>query len=188
MPPSCRPPDDESRYLVADAKRSPLNNESYSDELFLILGRLNSFGTDMDRVEFIMEDKGLGPLPAVVKSVGSLLLFNSDINPYKDYQTLDNLLSSGKSKEQIDDSNKFNLASAPTTLISGDALPEIGNLDLTFKPEMGDMAALALPSNLPLDFLAGSNDIQLLLLLLLLLMMLLMMLLLLIAQIFNTLE
>jgi hypothetical protein len=40
-------------------------------------------------------------------------------------------------------------------LISGDALPDIAALDLTFRPDMGTHAALALPANLPLDFLAG---------------------------------
>ena len=40
---------------------------------------------------------------------------------------------------------------------SGDVLPDITALDLTFRPQMGEMASLALPSNLPLDFLA---DIQ----------------------------
>jgi hypothetical protein len=40
-----------------------------------------------------MEDAGLGSLPAFVASVSSLLLFNSKINPYKNYATLDNLLN-----------------------------------------------------------------------------------------------
>jgi hypothetical protein len=40
---------------------------------------------------------------------------------------------------------------------SGEALPDINALDLTYRPQMGEMASLALPSNLPLDFLA---DIQ----------------------------
>jgi hypothetical protein len=155
MPPSSRPPDDEKRYLVAEAKKSALTSDSYSDELQIILGRLNSVGSDMERVEFIMEDKGLGPLPAYLDSVGSLLLFNSDINPYKEYQTLDNLLSSGRTKIVNDDEGKNRLGAAPSTLLNGDALPDIGGIDLTFKPEMGDMAALALPSNLPLDFIAG---------------------------------
>lgn len=46
------------------------------------------------------------------------------------------------------------LASAPTSLLSGEALPDIAALDLTYKPQMGELTALALPSNLPLDFLA----------------------------------
>jgi hypothetical protein len=177
MPPSSRPPDDDKHYLPAEPKKSALSSDALSEEINIILGRLNSFGTDMERVEFIMEDKGLGPLPAKLDSVGSLLLFNSDINPYKDYQTLDNLLSSGRllilmmilklfvdrilpcrAKTVTDEDGKSNLASAPMSLLNGDALPDIGGIDITFKPEMGDMAALALPSNLPLDFIAGKHS------------------------------
>jgi hypothetical protein len=50
----------------------------------------------MVRTEFVMEDQGIGVLPSKIPSIGSLLLFNSDINPYKNYQALDNLLSTGR--------------------------------------------------------------------------------------------
>ena len=58
--------------------------------------KLNSYGTDMLRSEFIMEDQGLGKIPTAIRTVGSILLFNSDTNPYKNYQALDNLISSGR--------------------------------------------------------------------------------------------
>lgn len=38
---------------------------------------------DPERVEFLMEEKGLGDMPTVIPSVASMLLFNSAINPYK---------------------------------------------------------------------------------------------------------
>lgn len=88
---------EDRQYKQADDKKSAVANSVLSEELYVILGRLNSYGTELERVEFIMEDKGLGSLPHSVPSVGSLLLFNSDINPYKDYQTLDNLISTGRS-------------------------------------------------------------------------------------------
>lgn len=47
------------------------------------------------------------------------------------------------------------LASAPMTLLSGEGLPDIQALDLTFKPSIGEMTSLALPANLPLDFVAS---------------------------------
>ena len=97
MPPSFRIAEDEKQYLPADSKKSSTSNTHLSEELFIILGRLNSHGADMERVEFIMEEKGLGSLPQTLTSVASLLLFNSDTNPYEDYQTLDNLMSSGRS-------------------------------------------------------------------------------------------
>jgi len=48
------------------------------------------------------------------------------------------------------------MANAPVSIISGDILPDVEGLDLTFKPQIAALAALPLPSNLPLDFLAGN--------------------------------
>lgn len=42
------------------------------------------------------EIKGLGSIPATIESVSSLLVFNSNSNPYKDYYTVDNLDSAGR--------------------------------------------------------------------------------------------
>jgi hypothetical protein len=156
MPNPCRSAEDEKQYLIAESKRCAATNDALSEDLYLILGRLNSHGTEMERTEFIMEDEGVGGLPAIVPGVGSLLLFNSNINPYKDYQSHDNLSHSGRSKSDELEQRKT-LANAPKTLVAGDALPDIDALDLTFKPELGDMASLALPTNLPLDFLADIN-------------------------------
>lgn len=47
------------------------------------------------------------------------------------------------------------LASAPASLLLGVVQPDLIALDLTFKPTRGTVAALALPANLPLDFVAG---------------------------------
>lgn len=146
--------DDELQYLPADPSASILGNKELSNELTDIIQRLNTYNTDIVRVEFIMEDSGLGPLPFSIPSVGSMLLFNSSINPYKDYQTLDNLISGGREKKAEEEVSKA-LASAPSTLLNGDALPDIQALDLLFKPSMGEMSNLALPENLPLDFIAS---------------------------------
>ena len=107
-----------------------------------------------------MEDHGLGQLPHNITSVSSILLFNSTINPYKNYQTIDNLLSIGRNNKNNNDNNNNNnnknaIASAPSTLLSGDLLPDIEALDLLYKPSMGEMSSLALPENLPLDFIAS---------------------------------
>lgn len=157
MPAPFRPVNDEVRYLPPNPRKSVIQDKELLSEVQLITGRLNSYGSDMEKVEFIMEDQSLGPFPPSLASVGSMLLFNSSINPYKDYQTLDNLLASTSRTKTSEKETGKQLASAPSTLLSGDALPDIAALDLTFKPEMGEMTALALPSNLPLDFLA---DIQ----------------------------
>lgn len=146
---------DDVHYLPAEPKKSSIGNADLTSEILLVFSRLNKHGTDLVRVEMIMDDKGLGPLPPMIPSVGALMLFNSNTNPYKNYQAMDNLLSAGR--ERAAEAGAKGLASAPSTLVSGDTLADAVALDLTFKPQMGEMASLALPSNLPLDFLA---DIQ----------------------------
>ena len=95
MPPN-RDIADDVEYYPGNIKRAVVGNDELFNDVLVVAKRLNSYGTDIQRVEFIMEDKGLGSLPSNVPSVGTLLLFNSSINPYKDYQTLDNLFSSGR--------------------------------------------------------------------------------------------
>ena len=95
LPSTYREAGDE-QYFPASTKLALVGNPNLNVEAMTILSRLNSYGTDMERVEFIIEDQGLGTLPEYIPSVGSLLLFNSSINLYKDYQTQDNLMSTGR--------------------------------------------------------------------------------------------
>jgi hypothetical protein len=159
--PTYRDMGDDEQYYRPNPMRSIVGNTDATEESLLLLGRINTHGSDMERVEFVMEDEGLGSLPPQLECIGSLLLFNSAINPYKNYQTLDNLVSTGRVKVQEDDEAAKSLAAAPSTMLTGDSLPDIAALDLTYKPEMGEMAALVLPSNLPLDFLADISYSQL---------------------------
>ncbi|RYH19731.1 hypothetical protein EON65_25620, partial [archaeon] len=145
---------EDVHYLPATYGESVVGNTELAVDVYAIANRLNMQSQSQERVEFIMEDNGLGPLPSHLNSVSSMLLFNSHVNPYREYRALDNLLSSGREKTLQEEKAKT-LASAPTTLISGDALPDIQALDLLFKPSMGEMTALALPENLPLDFIAN---------------------------------
>ena len=48
------------------------------------------------RVEFCMEDEGIGKHPPALPFLGSLLLFNSDVNPYASYTNHDNLVDTGR--------------------------------------------------------------------------------------------
>ena len=156
LPSAHREAVDDVHYYPPDASKSIVGNDATTEENLLLLTRMNQHGSDMERVEFVMEDEGLGRVPENVDYVSSLLLFNSAVNPYKNYTAMDNLMSSGRGGK--DDAAAFKgLASAPTSMLNGDVLPDIQGLDLTFKPEMGQMASLALPSNLPLDFLADIN-------------------------------
>eukprot|EP01035_Chromulina_nebulosa_P037882 gene37882-51149_t len=132
--------EDNICYLMGRPEASSIDRADLTSEIEEIAHRLNAHNTAIERVEFIMEDHGLGSMPPNIPSVGSILVFNSSINPYKEYQTLDNLISHG---------------SAPMTIMTGDELPDIQTLDLLFKPTMGQVNMLALPENLPLDFIAS---------------------------------
>lgn len=77
-------------------KESLIGNHELHSEVSTIVTRLNSVNREMERVEFIMEDDGLGSLPLEITSVGSLLLFNSSVNVYRNFHTLDNLVSAGR--------------------------------------------------------------------------------------------
>lgn len=153
MDPPHRDAEDDTVYYPGMAKQSLVANPDAADESLLLLSRLNAHGSDLERVEFTMEDEGLGPFPPQIAHVGSVMLFNTSSNPYNQYQTLDNFMSTGRQKEGEEAVAK-GLAAAPTSILSGDALPDIEGLDLNFKPQMGTMSSLSLPDNLPLDFVA----------------------------------
>jgi WAS family protein 1 len=64
--------------------------------------------------------EGLGRLPRHLPSVSSLLLFNTQENPYKKYVSFDNL--AGKEPEKKKEAPKKELYEAPKTFIEGDTL------------------------------------------------------------------
>jgi hypothetical protein len=65
--------------------------------------------------------EGLGRLPTELESISSLLLFNTQDNPYKKYVSLDNLAGKEVAAPVQD---KKSLADAPTTLGTDD-LPHV---------------------------------------------------------------
>ncbi|GMI39479.1 hypothetical protein TeGR_g3109 [Tetraparma gracilis] len=152
-------PDPEIEYVTADPATSAVGSAAESGELQGLYARLNPHRTDMVRVEIKMEEEGLGPLPGreKLRSVGGTLLFNSRSNPYKKYSRLDNLVGSSSRERAASTEEKKDLMHAPTTLVDGDLLPDVAALDLMFKPEMGEMNNLNLPTNLDLANLADVN-------------------------------
>ena len=94
------PVDDSVQYIPADAKRSPINNAKLSQDLDIILTRLHASPHLSEKSSAIYENGvkgGVGMFPSAdIKTTASLLVFNSTINPYKEYQALDNLASAGR--------------------------------------------------------------------------------------------
>lgn len=60
---------------------------------------------------------GLGKFPSHVPSVANVLLFNSTENPYREYNTMDNLVGTVRAAEEEEEEGK--LAAAPTSLVDG---------------------------------------------------------------------
>eukprot|EP00010_Vexillifera_abyssalis_P008245 CAMPEP_0201544976 /NCGR_PEP_ID=MMETSP0173_2-20130828/1579_1 /ASSEMBLY_ACC=CAM_ASM_000268 /TAXON_ID=218659 /ORGANISM="Vexillifera sp., Strain DIVA3 564/2" /LENGTH=466 /DNA_ID=CAMNT_0047953275 /DNA_START=23 /DNA_END=1423 /DNA_ORIENTATION=- len=91
--------------------------------------------------------EGLGRLPDNLPSVSSLLLFNTQENPYNVYVTLDNL--AGVDVEMENERAKEALTEAPKTVAEGDALPELSKIEYGYKPVLGAVPEFDLPDQLP---------------------------------------
>ena len=95
--------------------------------------------------------EGLGRLPSYLPSISSVLLFNSDENPYKQYVSINNLEGVG-GQDRAQDS--VGPSAAPKSLIDGLELPTYAGFTFEYKPMLGEMPTFDLPQNLPLGKLA----------------------------------
>lgn len=138
-----------------DDSRPKESNVDTKKLLHEVISSRVSSHADHDQEEDTQTQKeGLGRLPAYLPSVSSALLFNSDENLYKKYQSINNLEGvGGIDKEQEDEE----LAAAPHTLLEGTNLPVFGGLQFEYKPDIGEVPTFDLPTNLPLGKLADIN-------------------------------
>ncbi|MDO9334462.1 MAG: hypothetical protein Q7T57_08080, partial [Dehalococcoidales bacterium] len=95
--------------------------------------------------------EGLGRLPAYLPSISSVLLFNSDENPYKQYVTINNLEGVGGQDRAQESGGP---SAAPRSLIDGLELPTYAGFTFEYKPLLGELPQFDLPQNLPLGKLA----------------------------------
>ena len=96
-------------------------------------------------------EQGLGPLPEAISERGSasnLLLFNTEHNVYVQYRPLDNL-SGEEEREEEPEKDRATLHEAPDTVRFGDQLPEVERTDFSYKPLLGEVPQLEVPSMLP---------------------------------------
>ena len=100
--------------------------------------------------------EGLGSLPRYLPSVSSLLLFNTDENPYKKYVVLDPL-EGAKTKTRdkiIEEENK--LSEAPITITQGEELGRAQQDSIMYVPLMPELSQLDVPEMLPqLEYVAS---------------------------------
>lgn len=57
--------DDDAQYYCPNPVRSVVGSTEGTAEAMLLLGRINTHGSDLERVEFVMEDEGLGAFSRV---------------------------------------------------------------------------------------------------------------------------
>jgi len=110
------------------------------------------------------QSEGLGRLPEEgLKSVSSLLLFNTAENPYKKYSSFNNLegwwtgraevqaalAAQKREREKNNGDVAAQLVDAPETVEHGDELPIGQRTDYGYRPVLGDLPAMMLPPALP---------------------------------------
>jgi len=92
--------------------------------------------------------EGLGRLPHNLPSISSLLLFNTQDNPYKKYISLDNLAVTDTDQQKELEKKKA-LTDAPSTILLGDNMPTPGVIEYDYKPVLGSIPEFNLPNVLP---------------------------------------
>jgi len=106
------------------------------------------------------QSEGLGRLPEEgLKSISSLLLFNTAENPYKKYGSFNNLEGwwTGRAEVQAAlaqqkrerEKKATELVAAPETVEHGDEMPIQQRTDYIYRPVLGDLPAMMLPPTLP---------------------------------------
>ena len=101
-----------------------------------------------------MNIRGLGDPPPTIQSVSDLLLFNTDINVYRSHDTTIDSLNNKIDDEDDDYKHGFKddtmiLSDAPISVTDGDSLPIVALNEIGFKPTLGPVPELQLPSELP---------------------------------------
>ena len=141
----------QPRHLIKRHSRFIPTPPTDTSALFTALSKAR-----LTRTEHVTDEaaEGLGRLPAYLPSISSVLLFNSDENPYKQYSSVNNLEGvGGQDRQQA----AVGPSAAPKSIVEGADLPTFSAYQFEYKPVIGDLPTFNLPANLPLGMIA---DIQ----------------------------
>jgi WAS family protein 1 len=98
----------------------------------------------------------LAPIPPFVTSSASSVLFNARRDAFADHSPLDNLSGENlvrRDDERVDDE----VHEAPQTVRLGDELPEVERIEYSYKPILGDVPDINVPTTLP-NLANGARD------------------------------
>ncbi|EAS05162.2 WASH complex WAHD domain protein (macronuclear) [Tetrahymena thermophila SB210] len=147
----------------------PIIDNSRPDDLYQILNI--SYGKFKSREKNPVENRklplkekffGVGTYPKKIKCAESLLVLNTNINPYRKYQQIDNLIiDESKQQQRVkpDDTNQINLQVAPVGI--SNQLTAYQRSELTYVPETKKVDnAVSIPLDFGLDGVAEDFDID----------------------------
>eukprot|EP00048_Salpingoeca_helianthica_P023862 m.27787 g.27787 ORF g.27787 m.27787 type:complete len:487 (-) comp9040_c0_seq1:105-1565(-) len=104
---------------------------------------------DLEITEDEENCEGLGGLPKQLPSVSSLLLFNTNDNPYKKYVTADPLLGAvARTRDAVEEEQK-KLAAAPQSILAGENYQHYEGEAFRYVPAMGSLPQIEAPAVLP---------------------------------------
>lgn len=131
------------------------NSSLYSDLVRTATNRVQSDAISSSSGVPHKEKDGLGRFPVRVESVSAALLFNSGENPYKNYDSFNNLESVSMYRGALQTQQKQTLAAAPTTIAEGIELPMFSGLQFDYRPDLGVVPSFSLPQHLDLKNIAN---------------------------------
>lgn len=143
-----------TNYKLSEQQRFRVSEKANTNDIFMKLTRATL--TRNDRTFRNDSGKeGLGRFPLNLESTSAVILFNSDENPYKNYESFNNLDSVADVRQKV--KKDKSLAAAPTTIASGLELPGFQSLQFDYRPDLGVLPTFALPTQLDLKNVANIN-------------------------------
>lgn len=135
-------------YRKLQSKHHPLDDGDLKEKLIfynIARPRSKSSGYHDDAGD------GLGGLPENLESLSSLLLFNSEENPYKKYTTFDPLGASKRAKTAAADNDVGDdrLGDAPMSIINREQMERHAAESYLYVPGLGDVPEIDVPMDLP---------------------------------------
>lgn len=140
-------------YQLTENQYSTPSAPADVTDLFITLSKATNSRSEQN---FKNADKeGLGRFPNNITSASAAILFNSEENPYKNYDSFNNLDSVADARKKV--KKQQQLAAAPTTLSTGTNLAAFSGLQFEYRPDLGAVPTFALPQQLDLKNVANIN-------------------------------
>lgn len=137
------------------AKHANIDDRALKEKLQFYNLRWTVSRHEQDRVK----EEGLGQLPKDMKSISSLLLFNTAENPYKKYVLLDPLRAVAKTRKALEPDEDDGMGAAPLSILQREQLDQHVGENYMYSPGLGNVPEIDVPLNLP-DLPSFADDLK----------------------------